>query len=575
MIGPATKAYKNPLYPSKRYWHTDRPIVDKTWYKGKNPSTSSLYIPVARYPGLYFSSSTEYCGIFYYYEPESDLFLDLGDTGIWATKYSFILSNPKKYSEYYNPKRFISEWSNTKDDIMVDYLTTLVDSNTVSDINYLYPSDPRPIYKTIPNHYTSGGPYDYMDQFICNKARKMGIDTMILQREIADARVATEILDTRKDTYSHVYKISKVERFHSNPTVLFLNDGLYKYDGTMMRRIKINVNKQGLIYPLKYSDKDYYLKSEEGREMLLEDLALEGDLERVKILAPKVKNRDLALISASEYNHYDIVSYLLNLSKYDQEILDEAINKTSSGKIIDLLKRKGAKLSFKDTNSDLKRTEYGCLNRSPEDIVLKPNSYCLGIAESSKDIKTMSYLRDKYDMKGKKDYLFCADDKMRQKYNVKVDNKCIYEGLLNDQLGIVKYVSPKIVIDFLNVSFSPRIAVYMNKNYGYLPDLYKLLESDDIETIKYFLKFYSDLEVTRWVDNIGLLIEETENRDLEYGTKLYRTKLLKEGKATKLSDVIAITNAGIVKDRELLEIYKYGPVLIYDYLVEYLNFPVK
>jgi len=240
-----------------------------------------------------------------------------------------------------------------------------------------------------------------------------------------------------------------------------------------------------------------------------------------------------------------------------------------------LLERKGAKLIPEDTDFDVKRTEYGCLNGNPEDIVLKPDSYCLDMAESSEDIKTMSYLRDKYDMKGKKDYLFCADDKMRQKYDVKVDNKCIYEGLLNDQLGIVKYVSPKIIIDFLNVSFSPKIAVYMNKNYAYLPNLYKLMKSDDIETIKYFLKFYSNLEVSRWVDNIGLLIEESENRGLKYGTKLYRTKLLKEGKATKLSDVIAITNAGIVKDRELLEIYKYGPVLIYDYLVEYLNFPVK
>jgi glutamate synthase domain-containing protein 3 len=46
-----------------------------------------------------------------------------------------------------------------------------------------------------------------MDIPIYKAAKKHGLDTVILQHELGEYRAVTEIVDTRKDSQNHVYKL--------------------------------------------------------------------------------------------------------------------------------------------------------------------------------------------------------------------------------------------------------------------------------------------------------------------------------------------------------------------------------
>lgn len=53
-----------------------------------------------------------------------------------------------------------------------------------------------------------GATHDWMDQSICNMARNQGIDTLIFQHTIGKGRAVTELLDTRADSYSYLYRVT-------------------------------------------------------------------------------------------------------------------------------------------------------------------------------------------------------------------------------------------------------------------------------------------------------------------------------------------------------------------------------
>jgi hypothetical protein len=78
----AVKLYKTDPneYQQLKTVGTKRPITGLHQVLSSNPKSSGpFYLPVVRYPGLYYKkSSTKYCGTFYYVEPQSRVLLNLG-----------------------------------------------------------------------------------------------------------------------------------------------------------------------------------------------------------------------------------------------------------------------------------------------------------------------------------------------------------------------------------------------------------------------------------------------------------------------------------------------------------------
>jgi len=71
-------------------------------------------------------------------------------------------------------------------------------NESISGINYLYPT-----VKSI--REITAGEHDYLDQPLCIAAKKVGIDTIILQREIGNRRVITEIIDMRDRSFEYLF----------------------------------------------------------------------------------------------------------------------------------------------------------------------------------------------------------------------------------------------------------------------------------------------------------------------------------------------------------------------------------
>jgi hypothetical protein len=65
----------------------------------------------------------------------------------------------------------------------------------------LYPTDKAPYF------YIDAGEHDFLDTIIYDLACKQGLDTVILQHEIGETRSVTEILDVRRDSLNHLFKL--------------------------------------------------------------------------------------------------------------------------------------------------------------------------------------------------------------------------------------------------------------------------------------------------------------------------------------------------------------------------------
>jgi hypothetical protein len=163
-------------------------------------SNEARYLPVTRYAksiktGLYHDcSEKEYCGTFYYLEPESLTFLVANSFLVSQTKYSslkFILDN----YEIDSRDRFESEA------IMAKYLgsnknkawesgqfgnTLLVASDGV-DNSWFYQGNTLDLYAA----------EDVFDQQLCRLAQNVGIDIVILTRMVGSHQIVQEVLDTR------------------------------------------------------------------------------------------------------------------------------------------------------------------------------------------------------------------------------------------------------------------------------------------------------------------------------------------------------------------------------------------
>jgi hypothetical protein len=93
MATSLTEAYRNREINIPRYPLTGRPIHDRP-FVGTHCVIGSKYLPVVRYESLYYGqlgSSQGYCGTYYYYEPDSNNFLNLGKTLVAANKIDAVI----------------------------------------------------------------------------------------------------------------------------------------------------------------------------------------------------------------------------------------------------------------------------------------------------------------------------------------------------------------------------------------------------------------------------------------------------------------------------------------------------
>lgn len=224
---------------------SERPNVKFEYYQ--EACNDGVYLPVYRIPDLYYPLNDQYCGTFYFYEPESTEHLNLGKTFIAANKLDAymklkflngIISNNNDEEKNVNDARrqygkMLDTYSILDNYESRRFLTKLLQS--VKDAE-------ETVYKLDTNMYINALYYlengdnisgkaeyfDFLDQELCNLGSSNGYDTIILQREPGKYRPNTEILDTRSRnvSYNSICILPRIMKISKYPTIWFAEDGL-------------------------------------------------------------------------------------------------------------------------------------------------------------------------------------------------------------------------------------------------------------------------------------------------------------------------------------------------------------
>ena len=244
------------------------------------------YLPITRYESLYFKNTNitleqrqqQFCGKFYFYESDSDMFLFFGNCLVSSNKVDamikLLIKNSNSSATGPSTQEIINNLINSDNVNIINCLLDIV--NLVYDSNYYYnngihnfPFDVidndidnqlilvlnflttllyndldiainslnfnNVILDSLYNKYVNGNKqyvgdrlvelWDHLDQPICNLAKKLGYDTVIFQREAGSNRVNSEILDTRLNSYNYLCK--NVNKNNQNNTIWFSNLGFY------------------------------------------------------------------------------------------------------------------------------------------------------------------------------------------------------------------------------------------------------------------------------------------------------------------------------------------------------------
>lgn len=218
-------AYNTPEYPAPRYPLTHRPISPMKFRKDK--CSHGNYLPVVRYENLYYGAGetrARFCGTFYYYEPDSVVYLNLGRYLVAGNKYhafELLIVEAQSIGLHMN---IVYKQIDIDDDIIfseierIDHLLTKTHNDTELDnfTNWLativetkdddldciesFYGLINQFYETIDNAYVGKnvfGEFDFYDQALCQFGKILEYDAIILQREPGQGRAVTEILDVR------------------------------------------------------------------------------------------------------------------------------------------------------------------------------------------------------------------------------------------------------------------------------------------------------------------------------------------------------------------------------------------
>lgn len=242
-----------------------------------------LSLPVIRYPKLYYAGSGRdrpYCGTYYYFDPDSPLYLDLGRVVVFGSKlhalWTFIGDEEHgekmrqkfedKGSVYENIVRtnifkdtdalFEENWGRNWEDkvaakteeqqqlIQRDFYGALIPTEekipgftrtlrttSISPEKALQFENINPLYPSVPSDLLKWdlGSHDYLDQIVCFYGQMLGIDTILLQHEVGQYRAVTEIIDTRPYSSQYLYettlKTPAFPRSEKFPTIWFTEFG--------------------------------------------------------------------------------------------------------------------------------------------------------------------------------------------------------------------------------------------------------------------------------------------------------------------------------------------------------------
>lgn len=180
-------------------------------------SSPNFWLPISRYPGLYVTNTNnKYCGTFYFYEPDSSSYLDLGTACIFASKSHAVQNLIRQYEDEDADEDVALQTDPFEEQLRkqrrqhpgygkikikeilnksVYSVTESWDEASVDDqdgILPVIPIDPSPFF-----YRSFNAAEDVFDQLLCFAAREAGIDTLIFQSVSSGNRANTEILDTR------------------------------------------------------------------------------------------------------------------------------------------------------------------------------------------------------------------------------------------------------------------------------------------------------------------------------------------------------------------------------------------
>jgi hypothetical protein len=185
------------------------------------------FIPVTRYAkgmrrGLYHDGEhKDYCGTFYYHEPESTTYLrasrvlraknkravailltiDLKDEELDPDRFQFI-KDFEDSSLMFTPRELEKL---AKEHSYVRYL-----ANAYINWDYInHAQQDRPYYCAhILELYAAE---DYLDQIICTKGREAGYDVIVLEKMVGSRQIVTEVLDTRPrdESFGNLYFLKR------------------------------------------------------------------------------------------------------------------------------------------------------------------------------------------------------------------------------------------------------------------------------------------------------------------------------------------------------------------------------
>jgi hypothetical protein len=213
---------------AKTMMETFRTVDSKT--VKERPSEDTM-IPITRYAtgmssGLYYNETkeTHYCGTFYYYEPESTVFLkynrmlkakdkkEAADIlGINLEDYEsltgFILD--KLISKGENPSLMFTP---KELHIFLNEIEMIDSSDSFGDIKFTGKEQKLPPIKYYCGHVLNVyAEQDFLDQPLCRAASEQGYDVILLTHMVGSRQVVSEVLDTRPrmESFDNLYYLQE------------------------------------------------------------------------------------------------------------------------------------------------------------------------------------------------------------------------------------------------------------------------------------------------------------------------------------------------------------------------------
>jgi hypothetical protein len=206
----------------KRHWHDLSRAVP---YRPLHPylanftnglHVSPLLLPIVRYEagmsrGLYYETAEgEFCGTYFYFEPDSGFYLESDTTYVASNKISAAIQLGLSVEKLYRDEA--ESWGRGRADPLAAYLAEfgyhdrkltaeellvriIHESLLIDDKNYRTAAHP---------HYAFE---DVLDQPLCMVGREMGVDCFLFKYCSTRTRVVSEVLDNRpRDIcYNHIY----------------------------------------------------------------------------------------------------------------------------------------------------------------------------------------------------------------------------------------------------------------------------------------------------------------------------------------------------------------------------------